>query len=323
MVDCLKQASDPNLLIGMDTMDDAGVYKITDDIALVQTVDIITPVIDDPTLYGQIAAANSLSDVYAKGGRPINAMNVCCFPPRGLDVNILNEILTGALSKINEAGAVLVGGHTVKDEELKFGLSVTGLVHPKKVIRNSTAKPGDRMILTKPIGSGVIVSGTKRGVFGSSQEPLMNVAKFMATLNKVAAEVMLNFQVNACTDITGFGLVGHSRNIAIASKIGMRFWFDSIPRFPESLDLIKMGVATGTTMPNRELSSDVIEFPDSLKPEEEWLVFDPQTSGGLLISVADKDANKLLGALKEKGIPASLVGEVFASDKPRIQIVRK
>src|SRR3990170_1616062 len=202
MVDGLSshKRRDPNLLVGIETLDDAGIYKITDDIALVQTVDIITPVLDDPYIFGQIAAANSLSDVYAKGGKPINVLNICCFPAKGISPSTLTDILRGALSKVEEAGAVLVGGHTVKDDQLKFGLSVTGLINPSRIIRNSTAKVGDKLILTKPIGVGVLISGAKRGVIG--QDVLLNAAKNMSQLNDTASKLMLENGANACTDVT-------------------------------------------------------------------------------------------------------------------------
>jgi selenide,water dikinase len=211
------RSTDPNLLVGLETSDDAGVYQLSDSIALVQTVDFVTPTCDDPVLFGQIAAANSLSDVYAMGGKPINALNVCCFPQEGIEDSILAEILRGGLSKIQEAGAVLVGGHTVKDSELKYGLSVTGIVHPQKILRNSTCKPGDKIVLTKRIGTGVIVSGFKNDLITWEQaSPAM---ESMAMLNKIASETALEVGVNACTDVSGFGLAGHLCEMAVCSGV--------------------------------------------------------------------------------------------------------
>jgi selenide, water dikinase len=301
--------ADPNLLVGFDTADDAGVYKITPDLALVQTLDFITPTCDDPFTYGQIAAANSLSDVFAMGGRPINAMNICCFPAEGVEPAILAEILRGGLSKITESGAILVGGHTVKDNEPKYGLAVTGLVHPERVLRNSTCKPGDRLIITKKIGTGVIVTGAKNDLI--SGEPVEEALKSMATLNKVACETMLEVGVNACTDVSGFGLAGHACEMALGSKVKITLNLSAVPVFPISIELFGRGIRTGVTLSNKQSATNCVQLERELPREREMILYDPQTSGPLLISVAAEKADMLVAKLHEKGVQeTSIIGEV-------------
>ena len=317
-----KAKTDPNLLVGFETGDDAGVYRLTDDLALVQTVDYITPVVDDPYLYGQVAAANSISDVYAMGGRPLTAMNLCNFPARGIDKASLRRILDGGFSKIQEAGATLVGGHTVRDEELKYGLSVTGLIDPKRIMTNTGARPGDHLVLTKPVGTGVIITGHRRGL--ASDELLLRAVNWMATLNRVACETMLEFDPHACTDITGFGLSGHALGMAKGSNVRMRFRFGDIPRYEESLELIAQGVATSVTASNLQVAQDYLTFTGRFTEEETWLVVDPQTSGGLLISLPAAQAPDLVSRLRARGNPvAAVVGEVVpAGGKPGLEFVR-
>jgi selenide,water dikinase len=311
---------DPNLLVGMETFDDAGVYRLSDEIALVQTVDYITPLVDDPFAFGQIAAANSLSDIYAMGARPLTALNCCNFPAEGITNATLVKILEGGFSKILESGAVLVGGHTIKDAELKYGLAVTGLVHPKKIITNAGAKPGDALILTKPIGTGVIVHAKKTKGLGSD-ELLSRIIHMMATLNKVSCEVMLNFDIHACTDITGFGFLGHSLNIARESSVELEFNFKDIPHFSESLEFIREGVRTGVTKSNKEMVDPFVTFDPKLTEEERWLLVDPQTSGGLLISVENSQKNALLLSLQQAGVnDAKIVGRVNESSIGKIKI---
>ena len=300
---------DPNLLVGFDTADDAGVYKITSELALVQTLDFVTPLSDDPFVYGQIAAANALSDVFAMGGRAINAMNICCFPGEGVDTSVLAEILRGGYSKIQEAGAVLLGGHTVKDQELKYGLSVTGLIHPDKILRNSSCKPGDKLVITKKIGTGVIVTGAKNDLI--SGEPVLEAMKSMATLNKVASEVMLEIGANACTDITGFGLAGHLSEMALGSRVKITLDLQSVPVYPVSLELFGRGIRTGVTLSNKQSAAQSIQFEKELSKEREMILYDPQTSGPLVISLPAKNADILISALREKGIKdAAIIGEV-------------
>ena len=314
--------TDPNLLVGFETGDDAGVYRLTDDLALVQTVDYITPVVDDPFLFGQVAAANSISDVYAMGGRPLTAMNCCNFPARGIDKASLRRILEGGFSKIKEAGATLVGGHTVRDDELKYGLSVTGLIDPKRITTNAGARPGDHLVLTKPIGTGVIITGYRRGLV--SEELLDRAVQWMATLNRVACETMLEFNPHACTDITGFGLSGHALGMAKASKVRLRLRFKDIPRYDESLELIAQGVATSVTTSNLQVAQDYLTFSGSFSEEETWLIVDPQTSGGLFVSLPAEEAPALVSRLRAKGNAiAAVVGEVVPADgKPGLEILK-
>lgn len=316
----LTTKPDPNLIVGFDTADDAGVYRVREDLALVQTVDFITPVCDDPYLYGQVAAANSLSDVYAMGGRPLTVMNICCFPPRGVPTEVYAKILEGGLSKTVEAGAALVGGHTVKDEELKYGLSVTGTVHPERVLKNAGAKSGDALVLTKPIGTGVMITGSKRGVVPG--ETFRKALDYMARLNDVAAELATAHGATGCTDITGFGFAGHALEVAMASRVGLRVRFAALPRYEESLRLIEQGVKTGVTDSNRALVGDRIRFVDGLAENERWLLFDPQTSGGLLISLPAARAEALLRDLLARGQADSrIVGEGFETREPVLEIL--
>jgi len=314
--------TDPNLLVGFETGDDAGVYRLSDEVALVQTVDYITPVVDDPFLYGQVAASNSISDVYAMGGRPLTAMNLCNFPARNIDKASLRKILEGGFSKIKEAGATLVGGHTVRDDELKYGLSVTGLIHPKRILTNAAARPGDHLVLTKPIGTGVIITGFRRGL--ASDELLMRAVDWMAALNRVACETMLEFDPHACTDVTGFGLSGHALGMAKGSNVRMRIRFKDVPRYEESLDLIGQGVATSVTASNMQAAGDFLTFSGNFTDEERWLIVDPQTSGGLLISLPADQAPTLVARLRERGNRvAAVVGEVVPADgRPGLEIVK-
>jgi selenide,water dikinase len=307
--------------MGLETGDDAAVYELTDDTALVLTVDFITPVCSDPFLFGQIAAANAISDVYATGGRPIAVMNVCCFPPRGVDVAELRKILEGGLAKTEEAGAALVGGHTVRDDDVKYGLSVTGLVHPKKFTPNSGARPGDALILTKPVGTGVHLSGAKRGLL--PPEKLRRVAEQMAVLNKVACETMMEFDARACTDITGFGLAGHALGMARASRLAIRLYSDRIPVYPDTRNLLEKGVTTGATAGNAANAAGHLYFAGDVAEPERQLFFDPQTSGGLLIAMRRGDADALVRRLRDRGVgAASIVGECVASDDPQLQIIK-
>jgi selenide,water dikinase len=305
----------------MESSDDAGVFRLTGEIALAQTADFITPLTDDPYLFGQIAAANSLSDIYAMGARPLTALNLCCFPGSGIGREVLEAILHGGFSKIREAGAVLVGGHTVQDNELKYGLSVTGIVHPSRIITNAGARPGDLLILTKSIGSGVLFGPAKNGKL--AEKVWQNVLNEMVVLNKTACELMLQFEVHACTDITGFGLAGHAMEVARGSRVGIRIDTACVPHFAESLELIREGAETRMTRLNRELVGDAFRCGARVPVEEAQLLFDPQTSGGLLISVAPKDAGRLLVRLKEAGIQqAAIMGEVFPSSDPCLDVVK-
>lgn len=304
--------TDPNLLVGFETADDAGVYRLTDDIAIVQTLDFITPLCDDPLTFGHIAAANSLSDVYAMGGRPINAMNICCFPPDGVETSVLADVLRGGLEKVKEAGAVLLGGHTVKDQELKYGLAVTGVVHPSKVLRNSTCRHGDRLVITKKIGTGVLISGAKNDLI--SMDAFEPALRSMTTLNKTAAEVMLEVGAHACTDVSGFGLAGHLCEMAMGSKVRINLNLPAIPVYPASIELMGRGIRTGVTLSNKQSTASCVRFERELPREKEMVVFDPQTSGPLLISVAAEKADELVHKLRERGVTdAAIIGDVQES----------
>jgi selenide,water dikinase len=309
-----------NLLVGIETNDDAAVYKLTDDTALVVTADFITPLIDDPYLYGQIAAANSISDVYAMGGRPITVLNLCMFPVKA-GADVLAEVLRGGLDKTHESGAILVGGHTVKDDEMKYGLSVNGIVNPRHYTPNSGARQGDVFILTKPVGSGVYVWAHRNKTL--STEEFLPVARKLAELNKVACETMMEFDARGATDITGFGLGGHAFGMAKASKLGIRFFYDRIPKFPRALELIDAGGTTGLTSANMKLLEGSLEFQGPFTPTEQALIWDPQTSGGLFFGIQKKDVDACLKKLDERGVSdARIVGEVYSTDRPGLQVVR-
>jgi selenide,water dikinase len=316
----LETEGDPNLLVGFGTSDDAGVYLLQDHTALVQTVDFITPVVDDPEVFGQVAAANSLSDVYAMGGRPVTALNICCFPTRGIDRSLLAGILRGGASKVREAGAVLVGGHTVQDAELKYGLSVTGTVDSRRVVRNSTARPGDILLLTKPVGTGAIISAYRDGRV--SEATLREALAEMCRLNDSACRVMLEHGASACTDITGFGILGHALEMAEGSGVGIRIRLAGMPHYEESLHLIRKGVATAMTRCNLKLARPKTQTRGGISEEEMTLLADPQTSGGLFIAVPAERSEAMLAALRASGsLRAAAVGEVFRSAAPLLEIV--
>jgi selenide,water dikinase len=309
--------SHPDLLVGIDSLDDAGVYRLSDDVALVQTIDFFTPIVDDPLSFGQIAAANALSDVYAMGGKPITAMNVVAFPIKNMDRNILKEILKGGLSKVQESGALLVGGHSIDDDDIKYGLSVTGIVHPNKILTNAHAHPGDRLVLTKPLGTGIIATALKGGV--ASQQALAKITESMTTLNRVASEVMLEIGVNACTDITGFGFLGHALEMAMASDVGIAITSNSVPIFPEAEEYASMGKVPGGTGRNREFASCRVEVAGTIPDAKMDILYDAQTSGGLLISVEGKRVKRLLEQLHRRGVKwAAIIGEVLDGPKGRV-----
>lgn len=316
----LEFMTDPNLIIGMESSEDAGVYKLSNELALIQTLDFFTPIVDDPYQFGQIAVANSLSDVYAKGGRPLTVMNIVCFPVKTMDISVLREILTGGLEKMREAGVILVGGHSVEDKELKYGLSVTGLIHPSRVIRNTGAKPGDRLILTKPLGVGIINTALKGELVDS--ETVDKAVRCMAALNNKAAELMRNTVVNACTDITGFGLLGHACEMIENTDVGMVIDSAAVPYFPEAKDLAEMGLLPAGLFRNRDFRIHMIEVEKQVPAYMVDILFDPQTSGGLLISLPAEYSDRLLRALHEEGVDAAaVIGEVVEEPKRKI-IVR-
>lgn len=309
---------DPNLIVGMP--DDAGVYRLRDDLALIQTVDFFTPIVDDPFIFGQVAVANALSDVYAMGGRPLLAMNIICFPINKMDISILQEILLGGMEKIQEAGVLLVGGHSIEDNEIKYGLSVTGIVHPEKVWTKKGLKEGDRLILTKPLGTGIINTAVKGEM--ADKELEAKSIKAMVTLNKRAAEIMAEAEVHACTDITGFGLLGHLCEMVEENEIGMVVYSSSIPFFPEVKGLVEMGLVPAGLHRNREFRLSMLEISPNVP---DWLIdifFDPQTSGGLLFSLPSGQAEEFLRRLHLGGVEeAAIIGEVTEEPEGRIKIV--
>ena len=292
-------------------------YKLSEDLAIVQTVDFFTPIVDDPYTFGQIAAANALSDVYAMGGKPITAMNIVCFPSKTLDISILRDILRGGLEKLREAGVVLIGGHSVDDEELKYGLSVTGTIHPGKVVTKSGARAGDKLILTKPLGTGIINTAAKGGV--ASEETIANVTRSMSALNRTASEVIQEIGCNACTDITGFGLLGHACEMIQNSEVGLKIRASSVPIFAEAVEFARMGMIPGGTYRNKEFRSRMVKVAAGLPDYRLDILFDPQTSGGLFISVSTPKADILLSGLHKAGVlEAAIVGEVVAQPRETI-----
>ncbi len=304
--------------MGLENMDDAGVYKLTEDLALIQSIDYFTPIVDDPYMFGQIAVANALSDVYAMGGKPLTAMNVVCFPSETMDIAILGEILKGGLDKMQEAEVALVGGHSVIDTELKYGLSVTGIVHPQKIVTNSSAKVGDRLILTKPLGTGIINTAIKGGL--ASKETITKVTAYMARLNREAAELMQAAGAHACTDITGFGLLGHACEMTQASEVGMEIHSAAVPVIPETIEFARMGLVPAGTYRNKEFRSNMVEFAAKIPDFMRDILFDAQTSGGLLISISSEAADKLLNELHKMGDKeAAIIGTIV--DKPEGRII--
>jgi selenide,water dikinase len=343
----LARQHDPNVLVGFDTADDAGVYLLARDQALVQTIDFFTPIVDDPYTFGQIAATNSLSDVYAMGGRPLTALAMVCFPESG-DFDVLERILAGGLSKMIEAGCTVIGGHSIRDPEIKFGYSVTGTVHPKRVLANSGAKPGDKLIFTKAIGTGVISTAIKKGKAAESW--IAAATESMTTLNKRAAEVCVGssksevkensqsvgtgfqarsgeqsspFAIHAMTDITGFGLIGHAREMALGSDVSLRLFAFEIPLLEGALECVRAGHIPGGLKANREFAECMVDYGEGVPEDIRTLLYDPQTAGGLLISVADEDAERLLAKLRAADVPARLIGEVLPPGKPAISVQRQ
>ncbi len=305
--------------MGLDRADDAGVYKITDDIAIVQTVDFFTPIVDDPYWFGQIAAANALSDVYAMGGTPKTAMNLVAFPAKQMDISILRQIIQGGLDKMKEAGVVLVGGHSVEDNELKYGLSVTGFIHPDRILVKKNLKAKDRLILTKPLGTGIINTAVKGRL--ASEEVTEYATRLMAALNRDASEVMQHYPVHACTDITGFGLIGHLAEMVAGSGSGIGIHTAMIPIIPEAIEYAAMGLVPAGAYKNREFRKDMVDMSPSVDRIVQDILFDPQTSGGLLICVEKESADDLVHGLKKKGMEkAAIIGEVLSEPEGRILV---
>ena len=308
-------------MVGFETKDDAGIYRITEDIAIVATADFITPPVDDPYVYGQIAAANAMSDVYAMGGRPLMCLNLICFPTDKLAPDILHQIVAGALNKITEAGAVLAGGHTIEDDEPKYGLAVIGIVHPEKYWTNAGAKPGDVLILTKPIGSGVLFNANiKKWVSHQAMEECLAT---LTSLNKSAAEVMAPFEIHAATDITGFGLAGHGFEMAVGSDQCLEIRIDDIPIMSQALEMYERGVTTGVNIDNRKLIEKNARFETQLPQWHREILFDPQTSGGLMAAVPESQGQGLIDALKDAGeADACIIGKVVECEDDTYLIFR-
>ncbi|GGN97805.1 selenide, water dikinase SelD [Saccharibacillus kuerlensis] len=313
------QAANPNLLVGLDTSDDAGVYRLSDELALVQTLDFFTPIVDDPYDFGQVAAANAISDIYAMGGKPLTALNIVAFPIHTLDKSVLTDILRGAGDKMAEAGVTLVGGHSIDDKEPKFGLAVTGTVHPDRIRTNAGAKPGDKLVLTKPIGVGILTTSIKKDLL--SEEEIAQVTKVMATLNKTAAETMEPYNVHACTDVTGFGLLGHATEMAKGSGTGIVIRSVDVPLLPRVRELAEGGSVPGGTRNNYAHIEGDVTFPEDMDQIGRFILCDAVTSGGLLIAVAGEQAGELLERLKSAGVEASEIGEVTAEHAGRIIVI--
>lgn len=307
----------PNIIVGIDTSDDAGVYRLNESTALVQTVDFFTPIVDDPYLFGQIAAANSLSDVYAMGATPLTALNIVAFPNCKLPGEVLGAILKGGQAKVAEAGAVIIGGHTIDDTEPKYGLSVTGLVHPDKVWTNAGAKPGDCLLLTKPLGTGILSSAARADLFPQGAQAAIDS---MAALNATAAKVAAGYTVHACTDITGFGLAGHVYEMAAGSQVDIELDSAALPLLPEAADAAAMGFVPGGAYSNRMYLTQV-DFDGDVPENIRDICFDPQTSGGLLLSVPAAESEDLLTALQAAGLAASrIIGEVMGMGEGKVHV---
>ncbi len=314
----LARQFDPHVLVGFDKADDAGVYQLTPELALVQTVDFFTPIVDDPYIFGQIAASNALSDVYAMGGKPLSALAMVCFPDKS-DISILEQILSGGISKMVEAECTVIGGHSIRDPEIKFGYSVTGTINPRRVITNSGARPGDALILTKALGTGVISTAIKKGA--AELEWIEAATRSMTTLNKRAAEISLKYDVHGLTDVTGFGLIGHAREMALGSGTSLRLFASAVPLLSGAMECVARGLVPGGLQNNRAFVSCCVECDASVPENLQTIFYDPQTAGGLLISVNQSYAGALVDELRESGVPAVNVGEVLPKGKPLIHII--
>jgi selenide,water dikinase len=304
----------------MERAEDAGVFKLTENLALVQTVDFFTPIVDDPFDFGRIAVANALSDVYAMGGRPLIALNVVCFPKDTMDFSILHKVLEGGLAMMHQAGVVLLGGHTVDDPELKYGLAVTGTIHPSQVVHSHTARPGDKLILTKPLGTGIISTAIKRGA--ASKKGVARIVRSMTALNKTASELMLEVGVSACKDVTGFGLLGHAAEMVEGASVGFVIEASAVPLFPEAKEYYDLGMVAGGLRRNRDYRKHMVDMGSRVLKYLRDILFDPQTSGGLLMAVPGAKAARLLKKLHAAGVAeAAVIGEVVAQPKGRIKVI--
>lgn len=312
--------TDPQVLVGLSRMDDAGVYRVSDDLALIQTVDFFTPVVDDPYWFGQIAAANALSDVYAMGGEPKTAMNIVGFPLSRMDLSILRAVIQGGIDKVREAGAVLLGGHSVEDEELKYGLAVTGFIHPQQILTKQGLHLGDCLVLTKPLGTGIVNTAIKGNL--ASGEITRQVTAIMASLNRTAATVMRRYPVHACTDITGFGLIGHLAEMIQGTGLGLKLTLKKIPIIDVALGFAAMGIVPAGAHKNRSFRASMVDMDDGIDRAMQDILFDPQTSGGLCIAVASASAAGLVAHLHSEGVEhASVIGEVVDHPAEIIRVV--
>ena len=316
----LPKFNNADMLVGTETADDAGVYRLRPDLAIVNTVDFFTPIVDDPYVFGQIAATNSLSDVYAMGGEPKTAMNIVCFPKGKMDMEILGEILKGGADKVKESGAVVIGGHSIIDEEIKYGMAVTGIIHPDKILRNVGVQEGDVLILTKPLGTGIISTALKKGK--ASRESIDEAVEFMTTLNAAAAAIIRNYPVHACSDVTGYGILGHALEMASGSSVTLVLESEKFPILRGAPRLAEKGYITGGCKRNRDYLKDKITVEKSLSEGLIEVAFDPQTSGGLLIAVARRHGAKLLAELHAGGVKsATQVGYATSLQKPWVRLV--
>ncbi len=305
----LPKVPNPKVLVGIETADDAGVYQLSDELAIVQTLDFITPIVDDPYAFGAIAAANSISDIYAMGATPITALNIVGYPTADVEPDLVAKILQGGYEKLTEAGVAVIGGHTVDNPALIYGLAATGIVHPRKVVTNSTAKPGDFLVLTKPLGTGAINHGIKQDK--TPPEVVSRAIEVMTTLNKAASEAMLEVGVNACTDVTGFGLLGHLHEMLLASKVGARIFASKVPMIEGALDLIGQRVFPGGARTNKRFADTFTHWGEDVPETIRIALCDPQTSGGLLISVPKQKVEALMEVMEAKGVKgAAVIGEV-------------
>jgi len=316
----MKFPTDENVIVGLNRADDAGVYRVSEDLALIQTVDFFTPVVDDPYAFGQIAAANALSDVYAMGGTPKTAMNLVAFPAKAMGLEILRSILEGGIDKIKEADVVLIGGHSIEDKELKYGLSVTGFIHPNAVLTKKNLKAGDCLVLTKPIGTGIINTAIKAAM--APEDLIQEVTRIMATLNRGAAETMKGFDVHACTDITGFGLLGHLTEMMDGSGMHVKLFSDRVPVIRDTLFFAAMGLIPGGAHKNRDFFKKRVEFSGSVELVLQDVLFDPQTSGGLLISLDAVKGPALIDELRNANITsATIIGEVASDGREILSVL--
>jgi selenide,water dikinase len=317
----LPAISDPRVLVSADTCDDAGVFKLTDNVALVQSVDVFTPNVDDPYIFGQIAAANSLSDIYAMGGKPVTALSIVGFPIETMSHKIMNQMLRGGIDKMKEANVEVIGGHSIKDTEIKFGFAVTGVIDPKKIVTNDKAQPGDVLILTKPLGTGVISFASQLG--RASEDSMEVIGRSMAELNKVAAEIMVEAGVTAATDVTGFGLMGHLSEMVAQSCVTAEIYADQVPFFDGVLEFVREELISGAIERNREFATQYVEVTEEVSEDMEIALYDPQTSGGFLIAIRGDQGEEFVEKLKKRGLnSAAIIGKIVAESEGKIILTK-